>query len=164
MIERLLHLRPGDFRRGLPLFSYNFLIIASTQIGQVARDALVLDRFSALQLPYLDISVAILIGFVVALYIRLGRMTSLRNLPAWESLLLCGDCRHSLGGDPLLPGVLDTSGPVRLGRTSSAHWLRLRYGYWRTFSGRHVKPSGCLECWEAEEFSAAFLRGLSPQG
>ena len=80
MIERVLHLRPGDFRRGLPLFSYNFLIIASTQIGQVARDALVLDRFSALQLPYLDISVAILIGFIVALYIRLGRMASLRNL------------------------------------------------------------------------------------
>jgi len=80
VIERALHLRPGDFRRGLPLFSYYFLIIASAQIGQIARDALVLDRFSALQLPYLDISVSILIGFVVALYIRLGRMMSLRNL------------------------------------------------------------------------------------
>jgi len=80
VIERALHLRPGDFRRGLPLFSYYFLIIASAQIGQVARDALVLDRFSALQLPYLDITVAILIGFVVAFYIRLGRLTSLRNL------------------------------------------------------------------------------------
>jgi AAA family ATP:ADP antiporter len=80
VIERALHLRPGDFRRGLPLFSYYFLIIASAQIGQIARDALVLDRFNALQLPYLDISVAILIGFVVALYIRLGRLTSLRNL------------------------------------------------------------------------------------
>ena len=80
MIERVLHLRPGDFRRGLPLFSYYFLIIASAQVGQIARDALVLDRFNALQLPYLDISVSILIGFVVALYIRLGRVMSLRNL------------------------------------------------------------------------------------
>ncbi|HVQ64837.1 MAG TPA: Npt1/Npt2 family nucleotide transporter [Terriglobia bacterium] len=80
MIERLLHLRPGDFRRGLPLFSYYFLIIASSQVGQIARDALVLDRFSALQLPYLDISVSLLIGFVVAFYIRLSRRTSLRNL------------------------------------------------------------------------------------
>jgi len=80
VIQRVLNLRPGDFRRGLPLFSYYFLIIASAQIGQIARDALVLDRFSALQLPYLDISVSILIGFVVALYIRLGRITSLRNL------------------------------------------------------------------------------------
>ena len=80
MIERLLHLRPGDFWRGFPLFSYYFLIIASSQIGQVARDALVLDRFSALSLPYLDISVSLLIGFVVAFYIRLGRRTSLRNL------------------------------------------------------------------------------------
>jgi ATP:ADP antiporter, AAA family len=80
VIQRVLHLRPGDFRRGLPLFSYYFLIIASAQVGQIARDALVLDRFSALQLPYLDISVSILIGFVVALYIRLGRVMSLRNL------------------------------------------------------------------------------------
>jgi ATP:ADP antiporter, AAA family len=80
VIERLLHLRPGDFWRGLPLFSYYFLIIASSQIGQIARDALVLDRFSALQLPYLDISVSVLIGLVVAFYIRLGRRTSLRNL------------------------------------------------------------------------------------
>ena len=56
MVERLLHLRPGDFRRGLPFFSYYFLIIASSQVGQVARDALVLDRFSALKLPYLDIA------------------------------------------------------------------------------------------------------------
>jgi AAA family ATP:ADP antiporter len=80
VIERLLHLRPGDFRRGLPLFSYYFLIIASSQVGQIARDSLVLDRFSALQLPYLDISISVLIGFVVALYIRLGRWTTLRNL------------------------------------------------------------------------------------
>lgn len=80
MIERTLQLRPGDFRRGLPLFSYYFLIIASAQIGQIARDALILDRFSALQLPYLDITIAILIGMVVAVYIRLGRRTTLRNL------------------------------------------------------------------------------------
>ncbi|HET9219156.1 MAG TPA: Npt1/Npt2 family nucleotide transporter, partial [Terriglobia bacterium] len=76
----MLHLRPGDFRRGFPLFAYYFLIIASAQIGQIARDALILDRFSALQLPYLDITVAILIGLVVAVYIRLGRRTTLRNL------------------------------------------------------------------------------------
>lgn len=80
MIERLLHLRPGDVRRGLPLFSYYFLIILSSQVGQIARDALVLDRFSALELPYLDIAISLLIGFVVAFYIRLGRLTNLRNL------------------------------------------------------------------------------------
>src|SRR6185436_17787140 len=79
-IERLLHLRAGDFRRGLPLFLYYLLIIGSSQVGQVARDSLVLDRFSALQLPYLDIAVSVVIGFVVALYIRLARSTNLGRL------------------------------------------------------------------------------------
>jgi len=80
LVERLLHLRTGDFRRGFPLFLYYLLIIGSSQVGQVARDSLVLDRFSALQLPYLDIAVSVLIGFVVALYIRLARATNLGRL------------------------------------------------------------------------------------
>jgi ATP:ADP antiporter, AAA family len=80
LAERLLHLRAGDFRRGFPLFLYYLLIIGSSQVGQVARDSLVLDRFSALHLPYLDIAVSVLIGFVVALYIRLARVTSLGRL------------------------------------------------------------------------------------
>lgn len=79
-VERVLHLRSGDFQRGLPLFGYYFLIIASSQVGQVARDALFLDRFEAIQLPYADIVISVLIGFVVALYIRISRRTSLRNL------------------------------------------------------------------------------------
>src|SRR4051812_41782901 len=79
-LERLLHLRAGDFRRGFPLFLYYLLIIGSSQVGQIARDSLVLDRFSALQLPYLDIAVSLLIGIVVAVYIRLARSTNLRNL------------------------------------------------------------------------------------
>ena len=37
-VERLLHLRAGDFRRGLPLFLYYLLIIGSSQVGQIARD------------------------------------------------------------------------------------------------------------------------------
>jgi AAA family ATP:ADP antiporter len=80
LVERLLHLRAGDFRRGFPLFLYYLLIIGSSQVGQVARDSLVLDQFSALQLPYLDIAVSVLIGFVVALYIRLARMANLGRL------------------------------------------------------------------------------------
>jgi AAA family ATP:ADP antiporter len=79
-IERLLHLRAGDFRRGFPLFLYYLLIIGSSQVGQIARDALILDRFSALQLPYLDIAVSLLIGLVIALYIRLAQNTNLGNL------------------------------------------------------------------------------------
>ena len=80
VVERLLHLRSGDFQRGLPLFSYYFLIIASAQMGQVARDALFLDRFKAIHLPYLDIAISVLIGFVIAFYLRIGRHASLRDL------------------------------------------------------------------------------------
>ena len=75
--ERLLNLRRGDLGRGVLLSSYYFLIISSYIIGQVARDALFLDRFEADQLPYVDISIAILVGFVIAGYIRIGRTTSL---------------------------------------------------------------------------------------
>jgi AAA family ATP:ADP antiporter len=79
-INRFLNLRPGEFVSGLPLFGYYFLIIASYVMGQVARDALFLDKFTATQLPYVDIASAALVGFVVAFYIRLGRHSGLRNL------------------------------------------------------------------------------------
>ncbi len=79
-INRFLNLRPGEFVRGLPLFGYYFLIISSYVMGQVARDALFLDKFTATQLPYVDIASAVLVGFVVAFYIRLGRHSGLRNL------------------------------------------------------------------------------------
>lgn len=79
-INRIFNLRPGDFRRGLPMFAYYFLIISSYLIGRVARDALFLDQFKAVQLPYADIAIAALVGFIVAFYIRAGRRVSLRNL------------------------------------------------------------------------------------
>ena len=79
-VERLLNLRHGDLARGILLFAYYFLIIAAFVIGQVVRDALFLDRFTADQLPYADISVALLVGFVVAAYIRAGRAYNLRDL------------------------------------------------------------------------------------
>ena len=75
--ERLLNLRRGDLERGALLSSYYFLIISCYIIGQIARDALFLDRFEPDQLPYVDISIAILVGFVVAGYIRMGRTISL---------------------------------------------------------------------------------------
>ncbi len=86
-LERLLNLNPGDLRRSVLLFFYLFLIIASYVIGKVARDALFLDRFKAVQLPYADIAIAVLVGFVVAAYVRVGRRTSVRNLLIGSSLL-----------------------------------------------------------------------------
>lgn len=81
-IERLLNLQRGDTSRGALLFAYLFLIISSYVVGKVARDALFLARYQAVQLPYVDIAIAVLVGFVVAGYVRLGRLTSLRNLLA----------------------------------------------------------------------------------
>jgi len=79
-INRFLNLRPGEFVRGLPLFSYYFLIIASYVMGQVARAALFLDKFTAAEMPYVDIASAVLVGIVVAFYIRIGRRYGLGNL------------------------------------------------------------------------------------
>ena len=59
-------------------------------IGKVARDALFLDKFKAVQLPYADIAIAILVGFVVAAYVRLGRNISLRNLLVGSVVFLFG--------------------------------------------------------------------------
>ena len=65
-IERALNLHPGDLGRGTLLCSCLFLIISSYVTGRVARDALFLARFQAVQLPYADIAIAVLVGFVVA--------------------------------------------------------------------------------------------------
>src|SRR5262252_3454416 len=90
-INRVFNLRPGDFSRCLPLFAYYFLIISSYGMGRTARDSLFLDQFKAVQLPYADIAVAGLVGFIVALYIRLGRAVNLRNLQ-FVTLILFSLC------------------------------------------------------------------------
>src|SRR5215510_3854748 len=79
-LNRVLNLQPGDLARATPFFLYYFLIIAGYSMGQVARDALFLDRFKAVQLPYADIAIAILVGFVVAFYLWVSRRTNLKNL------------------------------------------------------------------------------------
>jgi AAA family ATP:ADP antiporter len=86
-ISRVFNLRPGDFGRGLPLFAYYFLVISSYSMARAARDSLFLDRFKAVQLPYADIAIAALVGFIVAFYIRIGRQSSLRNLQVATLLL-----------------------------------------------------------------------------
>ncbi len=78
--ERLLNLQRGDLKRGSLLFLYLFLVIASYVIGKAARDALFLDEFKAVQLPIADIISALLVGFVVAGYVRIGRRLGVRDL------------------------------------------------------------------------------------
>jgi ATP:ADP antiporter, AAA family len=91
-IGRVLNVHPGDLARGLLLSSCLFLIISSYMIGKVARDALFLARFQAIQLPYVDIASAVLVGFVVAGYLRLARRISLRNLLIGSQLFFAANC------------------------------------------------------------------------
>lgn len=80
LFERALGLNGRELRRALPLFAYLFLIISGSVASKAARDALFLDRFDAVQLPYVDIAIAVLVGLVVSFYIRAGSRTNLRNL------------------------------------------------------------------------------------
>ena len=88
-LERLLRLQRGDLPRGLLLFAYLFLVICAFLVGQVARDALFLGRFSASLLPFADISLFVSVTVVVALYVRAGRRLSLDRLIS-GSLLVFG--------------------------------------------------------------------------
>jgi ATP:ADP antiporter, AAA family len=91
-IGRVLNVHPGDLGRGLLLSSCLFLIISSYMIGKVARDALFLARFQAVQLPYADIASGVFVGFVVAGYLRLARRISLRNLLIGSQLFFAANC------------------------------------------------------------------------
>jgi ATP:ADP antiporter, AAA family len=91
-IERVLNLHPGDLGRGVVLAACLFLIISSYVTGKVARDALFLARFQAVQLPYADIAIAVLVGFVVAGSIKLSRRMSLRTLLVGSQLFFASNC------------------------------------------------------------------------
>lgn len=88
LVERLLRLHPGEGRRGLLLFVYLFLIISSFVVSKATRDALFLERYSAVELPFVDIAIALLVSVVVGIYIRIGRAISLPALQAGSLLLL----------------------------------------------------------------------------
>jgi AAA family ATP:ADP antiporter len=79
-LNRVFDLRPGDLRRGLPLFLYYFLIITFYMLGRTSRDSIFLDLFDKTVLPYADIAVAVLSSTIVAMYLRASRRANLRNL------------------------------------------------------------------------------------
>ncbi|MBV9625625.1 MAG: HEAT repeat domain-containing protein [Acidobacteria bacterium] len=91
-IERALNIHPGDLGRGALLCSCLFLIISAYVTGKVARDALFLARFQAIQLPYADIASAVLVGLVVAGYVYLARRLSLRTLLVGSQLFFAINC------------------------------------------------------------------------
>src|SRR5262245_35231134 len=81
-LTRFFDFRPGDLQRGSPLALYYFCIITAYTQGQVVRDALFLGRFDAVRLPYVDFVVAALVGVVLAVYFRVGRLMSFVGLLA----------------------------------------------------------------------------------
>jgi ATP:ADP antiporter, AAA family len=90
--ERALNVSPGDLGKGALLCAYLFLVISSYVIGKVARDALFLARFPARELPYADMAIALLVGAVVAAYVRVSRHTSVRNLLAGSMIVFSANC------------------------------------------------------------------------
>ncbi len=88
-LERLLRLQRGDLPRGGLLFAYLFLVTTAYLVGQVARDALFLGRFDASLLPFVDISLFLLVALVTAVYLRAGRRWDVERLLT-GSLLLFG--------------------------------------------------------------------------
>ncbi len=90
-LERLLNLGPGELGRGTLLFFYLFFIMSSYVLGKVARDALFLAQFKAVQLPYADIASALLVGVVVAIYVRIARRTSVGRLLVGSSLFFASN-------------------------------------------------------------------------
>ncbi len=78
--ERVLGLSAKELRRAFPLFAYLFLTITASVASKAARDALFLDRYRAIDLPYVDIAIAVLVGLAASLYIWIGHRTNLRNL------------------------------------------------------------------------------------
>src|SRR5688572_15911867 len=91
LATRVLGIRPGELERGVLLFSYLFLVIGSFVAGKATRDALFLFRFSARQLPYVDITVAVLVGVWVAIYIRVGQRVSVRTLICGSLIFFAGN-------------------------------------------------------------------------
>jgi AAA family ATP:ADP antiporter len=63
-------------------------VTASYLVGQVARDALFLGRFDAALLPFVDVSVFLVVAVVVAVYLRAGRRWGVERLLTGSLLLL----------------------------------------------------------------------------
>jgi len=78
--------------RALLLCFCLFLIISCVVIGKVARDALFLARFRAVQLPYADIASCVLVGIVVAAYLRIGKSVALRSLLIGSQVFFATNC------------------------------------------------------------------------
>jgi AAA family ATP:ADP antiporter len=91
VMERALGLTGAELRRALPIFSYLFLTMSSSVASKAARDALFLDRYRAIDLPYVDIAIAVLVSAAASAYIWFGHRTNLRNLQVGSLLFFAAN-------------------------------------------------------------------------
>jgi len=91
-IQRFLDLRPSELERGVLLFAYLFLVISGFVVAKAVRDALFLDQFGALLLPYADIAVAASVGLWVSVYLRIASRTSIRDLQVGSLVFFAVNC------------------------------------------------------------------------
>jgi AAA family ATP:ADP antiporter len=75
-----LRLGKGELKVAALLFAYLFLVLAATTVGRNSRDGLFLARFSAAQLPFVDLAVVLGVTLTTAAYMKLARFVSLRSL------------------------------------------------------------------------------------
>ena len=92
VVARILGLSEDELHRSWPIFAYLFLTISGTVASKATRDALFLDRYTAVDLPYVDIAIAALAGLAVAFYIRASRWMSLRTLHIGSLFFFAANC------------------------------------------------------------------------
>ena len=103
------NIQPAELRPTLGLAAYLLLGIAAVISLKAAADSLFLKEFDARRLPLVDLSITVLVGVVVSLYLRLsnrvpqGRLISGTQMFLAASLfLLWGLLRSGVAGTPAL--------------------------------------------------------------
>ncbi len=134
LAERALGLNGRELRRAFPLFAYLFLTMASSVASKAARDALFLDRYRAIDLPYVDIAIAVLVGIAASLYIWVGHRTNLRNLQVGSLVFFALNALVLLvvGGARRRTNPAPCSSSSTSGSACSRCWRRRRCGRWPT--------------------------------
>jgi ATP/ADP translocase len=72
-VARFMGVRRGEAIRALLLSCHLSLVIASYVVLKAVRDALYIDAYGAMKLPFVIIGIAVVVGLFVDVYIRLSR-------------------------------------------------------------------------------------------
>jgi len=71
-IASAVGIRAGEYLEATALFFYLMLVVASYTVSKTVRDALYISEYGALNLPYVYIAIAVLVGIFVSIYLRLA--------------------------------------------------------------------------------------------